>query len=185
MEGGPVNAAVVPLEHVLDDSVRRPEEVAVFVAAPAHAWGSVLLAQSGDIPDADGLIQRGRDDKVILGVKAGAHDIVVVARQHADASSRLPVPNADGLVVRGTDDPGVLLRAGVRQEGGGSGQRGKVKVRVGTTHLVEEGGANVVKMAEQGEDAPAGLVVPQLQQEYSRSHEPRAVADPRWHTLIL
>merc|ERR1719348_2118318 len=65
-----------------------------------------------------------------------AHDIVVVAREYGDAVPALPVPDAHSLVVRGGEDPGVLV--------------------------VEEGGADVVQVAQQGEDAPALLVVPHL-----------------------
>lgn len=42
-----------------------------------------------------------------LGVEGGAHDVVVVARQHGDAGAGLPVPDADRLVVRRRHDPGV------------------------------------------------------------------------------
>lgn len=32
-------------------------------------------------------------------MESSAHDVVVVARQHGQARSRLPIPDADGLVV--------------------------------------------------------------------------------------
>ena len=67
-------------------------------------------------------------------MELGAHDVVVVASQDADAVSRLPVPDADGLIVRGADNPRILV--------------------------VEKRGAYVVQMAEEREQALALLVVP-------------------------
>jgi len=69
-------------------------------------------------------------------MELGAHHIVVVARQHADAVARLPVPDADGLIVGGAQNPRVFVVEGHR------------------TH--------VVQMGQQGEDAAALLVVPHL-----------------------
>lgn len=65
-----------------------------------------------------------------------AHHVVVVSGQDTDARSRLPVPDADGLIIRRTQHPGILV--------------------------VEHGGANVVQVTEQGEDAALLLVVPDL-----------------------
>jgi hypothetical protein len=65
------------------------------------ARGHALLAQAGDVPHADRLVERGGDDEVVLGVELRAHDVVVVPCEHGDARARLPVPDADRLVVRG------------------------------------------------------------------------------------
>ena len=70
-------------------------------------------------------------------MELGAHDVVVVAGEHADALPTLPVPDPHRLVVGGGQDPGVLV--------------------------VEHGRPDVVKMAQQGEDAPPLLVIPDLE----------------------
>lgn len=67
-------------------------------------------------------------------MKLGTHDIMIVAWQHTDASSALPVPNANRLIVGGRDDPRILV--------------------------VEHGGADVIQMAQKGEDAALLFVVP-------------------------
>jgi hypothetical protein len=141
MERGPVDAAVVALEHVLDDRVGVAKEVVlqaqrVVAAARAHhrARRDVLLAQARDVPHAHRLIERRRDDEILLEVEVGAHDVVVVARQHGDADARLPVPDANRLVVAGRQNPRILV----------------VKLHR----------ANVVEVAEQREQAATLLVVP-------------------------
>ena len=70
-------------------------------------------------------------------MELGAHDVVVMAGEHADALPTLPVPDPHRLVVGGGQDPGVLV--------------------------VEHGRPDVVKMAQQGEDAPPLLVIPDLE----------------------
>jgi hypothetical protein len=69
-------------------------------------------------------------------VELGAHDVVVVTGEDADAGAALPVPHADRLVVRGAQHPRVLV--------------------------VEEGGAHIVQVSHQREQALALLVVPHL-----------------------
>ena len=39
--------------------------------------------------------------QVILRVEHGAHDVMVVPSEYADAGARLPIPDPDCLVVRG------------------------------------------------------------------------------------
>ena len=142
MKGGPVDAAIVTLEHVLDDAVGLAEEVgragrALQLGLEALRSGrDVLLAQARYVPDAHRLVERGRDDVVLARMELGAHDIVVVAGEDAHAVARLPIPDADGLIVRGRDDPRILV--------------------------MEECGADVVQVAEEGEQALALLVVPHL-----------------------
>eukprot|EP00162_Nutomonas_longa_P014261 comp21894_c0_seq1/m.49668 comp21894_c0_seq1/g.49668 ORF comp21894_c0_seq1/g.49668 comp21894_c0_seq1/m.49668 type:complete len:1021 (+) comp21894_c0_seq1:778-3840(+) len=140
VERCPVDAAVVALEHVLDDGVRGAKDVRVHVAHGRRAGGSAdgngLLAQAREIPDTHGLVERCADQQVLLGVELCAHHIVVVAREHRDADAALPVGDANGLVVGRGDDPGVLV--------------------------VELDRADVVQMAQQGEQTLAVLVVPHL-----------------------
>jgi hypothetical protein len=159
VEGRPVDAAVVALEHVLDDRVAAAEEVgaaasgaaalavAVAAARAAHAHPAAaadahprrpraLLAEARDVPHAHGLVERGGDDQVLARVELRAHHVVVVPRQHRRARARLPVPEADRLVVRGGDDPGVLR--------------------------VELDGADIIQVAEEREEAAARGVRPYL-----------------------
>jgi hypothetical protein len=86
-------------------------------------------------------------------MKLGTHDVVVVAGQHANACTRLPVPNTkrrresyklphqkstavlpNSLVIRGTQDPWIFV--------------------------MERGGSHVVQMAIQCENATFLLIVP-------------------------
>mmetsp|Transcript_40883 Transcript_40883/g.108058 ORF Transcript_40883/g.108058 Transcript_40883/m.108058 type:complete len:603 (-) Transcript_40883:232-2040(-) len=162
VEGCPVHAAVVPLEDVLDGRVVAAKEVldldvghglTELGGERARRHGlrgrgrrrallcrqrvrQQLLAQPRDVPDAYGLVERGREHKVILVVELRAHDVVVVAGEDGDAGARLPVPNPDRLVVRRRHHPWVLS--------------------------VELHCADVVEVAEEGEEAAAQLVVPHL-----------------------
>eukprot|EP00955_Chlamydomonas_euryale_P057079 356656-Chlamydomonas_euryale.AAC.5 len=125
------------LKHVLDDSVAAAKQVRLDrrrLEHVGHAWRGRLLVQPRDVPHAHRLVERRGDHEVLLGVKARAHDIVVVASQHRDARARLPVPDADGLVIRRRDNPRRL-------------------------HM-ELDRANVVEMSEEREEAAAQLVVP-------------------------
>ena len=69
-------------------------------------------------------------------MKLGAHDVVVVACEDADAVSRLPVPNANCLIVGTTDDPRILM--------------------------MEEGGSDIIQMTEKSKNTSAQFVVPNL-----------------------
>lgn len=69
-------------------------------------------------------------------MELGAHYVVIVPGQHANASATLPVPDSDGLIVRSAEDPGILL--------------------------MEHSGPDVIEMTQQGEDASTLLVVPNL-----------------------
>jgi hypothetical protein len=75
----------------------------------------VFLAQAGDIPNANGLIEGGGYDEVFFGVELCAPDIcgllvklynridrrltMVVAGQSGNEASVLPVPDSNGLIV--------------------------------------------------------------------------------------
>ena len=82
----------------------------------------------------DGLVKTGADHKVLCGVELGAHGVVVVAGEDADALSALPVPDPHGLIIRGGQDPWILVMEHCRPD--------------------------VVKMTQQGEDAASLLVIP-------------------------
>ena len=73
--------------------------------------GHGLLPEAGDVPDPDGLVEAGGDDHVLAGVELGAHHVVVVPRQHADALPGLPVPDPNCLVVAGDKEFLVLIIA--------------------------------------------------------------------------
>ena len=78
--------------------------MSVLFSAPTSASGPRghgLLPEAGDVPDPDGLVEAGGDDHVLAGVELGAHHVVVVPRQHADALPGLPVPDPNCLVVAG------------------------------------------------------------------------------------
>lgn len=42
-------------------------------------------------------------------MELGAHDVVIVAGEDANAGTRLPVPDANRLVIRATQNPRVLV----------------------------------------------------------------------------
>ena len=75
------------LHDVLDYSIGGAEEISPLgtepVLDPLDPWGHSLLAQARDVPDPDGLVQRGRGHQVLRGVELGAHHVVAVTRQHA------------------------------------------------------------------------------------------------------
>ena len=91
VERRPVHSSVVSFEHVLDDGVGLAEQVGRARRAldlrldRVRRRVDVLLSQSGDVPDAHGLIQRGRDDQILARMELGAHHVMVVSRHHADA----------------------------------------------------------------------------------------------------
>ena len=143
MERGPVDAAVVAFEDVLDHGVGIAKEISLAAVGScdllldAHGLsGGVLFAQSADVPNAHSLVHGSRDDEVLLGVELSAHDVVVVTGENGDARTTLPITDANGFVVRGTEDPRMFM--------------------------VEEDGAYVVEVAVESEETFARLVVPHL-----------------------
>ena len=125
VERDPVDATVVALEHKLDNGICVAKHVGLIrvgaghLIFESHRGGSrVLLAQAGDVPDADRLIEGSRNDEILLGVKLSTHGVVVVASHGADYDmwsvdsitawrgdfcrtqrAVLPVPDADGLII--------------------------------------------------------------------------------------
>lgn len=99
---------------------------------PSH----LLVRAPRTIPNANGLIEGGGNDEVLLGVELGAHDVVVMTRHGAEKGAVLPVPYPDCLVVTGTDNPRELM--------------------------VEEDGTDVVQVAVEGEEAAPSLEGPDL-----------------------
>lgn len=86
VERDPIDATVVALEHELDYGVGVPEHVGLVLVGALHlvleghgGRRGVFLPQPRDIPNTDGLVERGRDDQVILGVELRAHGVVVMA----------------------------------------------------------------------------------------------------------
>ena len=141
VEGGPVDTAGVTLEDELDEvvAVAAVHEVLLgdHLVLDGHgAGGGVLLSEARDVPDADGLVERGRDNQVLGGVELGAHDEVVVAGETRDLLAVLPVPDPDGLVVGGSDEPWQLV--------------------------VEEHGTDVVHVAGEGVQTLVGVQRPDL-----------------------
>lgn len=94
MELRPVHAAVVTLKHIFDGRER------IEGLEPTGCRVRRALAQTGDVPDAHGLVHRCRDNEVLLRVEEGRHDVMGVSSQNGDAVSRRAVPDANSLVVR-------------------------------------------------------------------------------------
>ena len=69
-------------------------------------------------------------------MEMGTHDIMVVACEHCNTTSGLPIPDADRLIIGGTQDPRIFIMKLHRSD--------------------------VIQMAQQGEDTPPQLVVPDL-----------------------
>ena len=163
MEGGPIHSAVVTLEDVLDNDIVGPEQLCLDVecgllssAGTGHTVGihhtatghtpvhtgptsHLLLAQTGGIPNAHGLIEGGRNDEILTGVEGSAHDVVIVSSEDRQTRTTLKVPKTESLIIRRREDPGVL---------GGIG--------------VELDGADVIQVTQEGEETAAELVIPNL-----------------------
>ena len=83
MERRPVNTAVVPLEHVLDNRVRRTEHVLVLPIVLLEVRGArrdVLFPEPRNVPDTDRLVERGRDLLLRRARGAGPHARPAAAR---------------------------------------------------------------------------------------------------------
>ena len=52
-----------------------------MIIQPPCPWGNSLLSKSRHVPDTNGLIERGRSNKVLTGVELSTHHIVVVPSQ--------------------------------------------------------------------------------------------------------
>mmetsp|Transcript_11249 Transcript_11249/g.32344 ORF Transcript_11249/g.32344 Transcript_11249/m.32344 type:complete len:424 (-) Transcript_11249:228-1499(-) len=151
VEAGPVDSAIVALQDVLDDDVVRAKELGLDVHGRGGGTGMaahridggrlahLLLAETGGVPNPDGLIQTGRDDEIFRRVECGAHDVVVVSRQDAEACATLEVPQPQGLIIGRTEDPWELGRVGMELDG-----------------------ADVIQVAQQCEEAASELVIPDL-----------------------
>lgn len=77
---------------------------------------SRFAGNTWDVPHTNSQIQGGRHNKVLGGVEACTHHIVVVASKDGNTGATLPVPDADGLVIWGWEDPWVLLRSKREQQ---------------------------------------------------------------------
>ena len=143
MKRGPIDSTIVSLQDKLHHDIRLPEQLRLarrpHAVHPAGARGDILLAQPGNVPHANRLIEGRGDDQVLRQMELRAHDVVIVAGEDVDAVAGLPVPDAHRLVVRAADDPRVFV--------------------------VEKGGADVVEMAEQCENAAPEFVIPNLREK--------------------
>lgn len=81
MEGGEIDASVMAFEDILNG-----REVVEGVESP---WCTVrsVLSETGDIPDPDCLVLRGRDNQVLLWVKLCRHHVMRVASEDGNAIS--------------------------------------------------------------------------------------------------
>ena len=134
VEGCPIHATGVALEDMLDRNIGSPEHVLIVLSRNLLRNGHILLAKTREIPDAHALVERRGQNEVVFRVELGAHDIVIVARQHGNALTRLPVPNANRLVVGRGQDPRIFV--------------------------VELNSANVIEVTKQVEQASSQCVVP-------------------------
>lgn len=121
-------------------STRRtpPRDPARASANTARKKGArAPLAEARDVPDADGLVDRGTHYKVLTRMELGTHHVVIVPSHHAETGPGLPVPNADCLVVAAAENPGTIAR-------------------------MELDSADIVDVTEEGEKTFALLVVPDV-----------------------
>ena len=167
MKRRPVHTPIVPLEDVLDHHVVRTKQLGLDIeghrrrgrecrSSPAAPVGvhlesgissysttggsnQLLLAKAGGVPDPHGLVETGTDNQILRGMEGRAHDVVVVSRENTQTTPLVKIPQPQGLFVRGTEDPGKLRGVGMELDR-----------------------ANVVQMAQEVEEAAAGLVVPDL-----------------------
>lgn len=156
MKGGPIDAAIVSLENVLDDDIVGPKQFRLHIEGgiarqmPPRSSGTLgiarteiilqlLFAKARGIPHADGLIQTRRDDQIVAGMKGRTHDVMIVAGQDTETSSLLKIPQPQGLIITGGQDPGKLRRVGMELDG-----------------------ANIIQMAQQGKETASQLVIPNL-----------------------
>ena len=91
MERDPVHSTVVALQHELHDSIGVSKHIGLIGVGARHlifegnrGWGGVLLSQAGDVPYADGLVERGGGDQVFGGVELSAHNVVVMTGHGTD-----------------------------------------------------------------------------------------------------
>lgn len=105
-----------------------------------RTFHSVSTRNTCDVPNANRLIQRSRNDLILTRMEHGAHHVMIVTSQHRNASARLPVPDANCLIVGRRQNPRILM--------------------------MEVCDANVVQMTKQCEHAAAFLVVPELVLNY-------------------
>jgi hypothetical protein len=86
MKRNPVHAPIVPLENEFDDRIRVSKHVCLVLVGACHLVFErhglrrrVLLPQPRDVPNANRLIERGGNDKVLLRVELSAHGVMVMA----------------------------------------------------------------------------------------------------------
>mmetsp|Transcript_20415 Transcript_20415/g.47729 ORF Transcript_20415/g.47729 Transcript_20415/m.47729 type:complete len:204 (-) Transcript_20415:449-1060(-) len=85
MERSPIHTTVVTFKNILHDCVAASEQIGTNRHLLLRIWVHSLLAETGDVPDANSLIKRCRDAEVFLGMEHGRHHVVVVSGQDGDA----------------------------------------------------------------------------------------------------
>mmetsp|Transcript_9821 Transcript_9821/g.19423 ORF Transcript_9821/g.19423 Transcript_9821/m.19423 type:complete len:228 (+) Transcript_9821:354-1037(+) len=143
MERRPIHTTVMPLQHILDNSIPASKQFCIRLCRPhrqlvtrTHTWGHILLPQRANIPHTHSLIQRGRNHQILLWVELSTHHVVIMPRQHSRTRPRLPIPNTYRLIIRCTHNP----------------RRLAVKLHR----------ANVIQMPQKRKQAPSLLIVPHL-----------------------
>ena len=58
------------------------------------------FSKTGNIPNSNGLIHGGRNDKIFLGVELRRHNVVRMTGENGYTVPRRAVPNPNGLVIR-------------------------------------------------------------------------------------
>ena len=89
-----VDTTVVSLENIFDSRER-----VVGVERAGSGIGGAL-AEPRYVPDANGLVHAGRDDKIVLRMEGRGHDVVRMASQNRDALAGGAIPNTNRLIVR-------------------------------------------------------------------------------------
>ena len=93
VDGHPIYTSIVTLQNEFDDCVRIPKHIRLIGVGTCHLLFKghggrcrVLLPQSRDVPNANGLIEGGGNDQVFLGVELSAHHIMVMTGHSTDCT---------------------------------------------------------------------------------------------------
>jgi len=71
MEGGPINAAVVAFQNILNNGINAAEEISVHLAEAKDIvrGGRGLPLERTDVPNANGLVERGGHNEIFFGME--------------------------------------------------------------------------------------------------------------------
>lgn len=91
VEGNPVDPPIMTLENKFHHRICVSKHIGLAGIGAGHlvfegdrSWRRVLLSEPGNIPDADRLIQGGRNNQIVFGVELCTHHIVIVTGHGAD-----------------------------------------------------------------------------------------------------